>query len=147
VGKAQAFNLAKRGLGFDALGHQRIADVRHQAGEIGHHPAGAVVLSQLVHQRNVELDHVHRQVDQIAQRRIPGAEIVHRDAVVHGAQQFEIGVHRVDLGDERSLRNLKHQRMVRIVARQLQQERGDIRAGKALCGQVDRDAASGRQLA
>jgi len=66
VGKTQAFDLAQRGFGFHALGHQHIADVPHQAGEIGHHPAGAVVFPQLVHQRNIELDHIHRQVDQIA---------------------------------------------------------------------------------
>jgi len=147
VSKAQAFDLAQRGFGFHALGHQRIAYVRHQAGEIGHHLAGAVVVSQFVHQRYIELDHIHRQVDQIAQRRIAGAEIVHCDTVIHGAQQLEIGVHRIDLRDERSLRDFKHQGVVRIVARQFQQERGDIRAGKALCGQVDRDAASWRQLA
>jgi len=147
VGKAQAFDLAQGGFGLHAFGHQHIADVRHQAGEIGHHPAGAAVFSQLVHQRNIELDHIHRQVDQIAQRRIACAEIVHRDAVIDRAQQIEIGVHRTDLRDEGGFGDFQHQRMARIVARQFHQVRSDFRTGKALGGQVDREAASSRQLA
>jgi len=68
MGNAQAFDFAQHGFGFHALGHQRITRVAHHARKIRHHLAGAVVLSQLVHQRDVELDHIDRQVDQVAQR-------------------------------------------------------------------------------
>ena len=80
-------------LGFDALGERREAEAVGDAQEHLGDRAVAFVVGQAHDERAVDLDHVDRQLFEIRERRIAGAEIVDCDGEAPAAKQID-RVHR-----------------------------------------------------
>jgi len=77
---ALAAQAAQFGLGLDAFGGDRHAEAAAERDDRADDRLRIVIGIEVAHERLVDLDLVERERAQIAQRRVAGAEIVHRDA-------------------------------------------------------------------
>src|SRR5262249_49883951 len=93
-------------LGFDAFragdDAEAVAEAEHRANDGGR----VVIVFEIADERPIDLDLVEREAAQAAERRISGAEIVHRDPYAERLQILQGGKVRLDVAQQQRLGDL-----------------------------------------
>ena len=107
-------DLAQLGLALDTLGDRGQAQRVRQLGDRLHHRC-PLVHEHLLHETAVDLQEGDRKLLQVRQRRVPGAEIVHRKAHTERADPLQDPTRLLGVAHDGALGDLQHQLRCRQV--------------------------------
>ena len=129
-------------LGFHAFGHHRQIEAARKPDHRADDGRGLRALFQVADERPVDLDLVERKRLQIGQRRIAGAEIVHRDAHAKRLEPAQDRHGAGEVADQHALGDLKLEPRGSEAGFQQHgmNERGQVAMAELHRRQVDRDA-------
>jgi hypothetical protein len=100
---------AQFGFGLDAFGGDGDAETLAEADDRADDRLGVGVGAEIAHEGLVDLDLVEREAAQIAQARIAGAEIIHRDPHPERAQRMQRGLYLAALLQQQGFGDLELQ--------------------------------------
>nr|WP_228430773.1 hypothetical protein [Baekduia soli] len=124
----------------DALGHDREAQALGHLDGRGHDDGVGGVLGHPGDERAVDLDPAHGQVPQVGQRRVPGPEVVERDAHAERGDGVQDGEHPLGVLGDHALGDLDLQPRGRdaVLGQQRRDVGGQVAVQQVARGEVDR---------
>src|SRR5260221_13805351 len=148
-GDAELRKLARYVLAFHVLGDGLQAEAGADLVDRFHQRVVEVVLGDALHEEPVDLDAVHGEVLEVIEGRKAAAEIVQQEAHAHGAQVFDQRARALHVGDRRGLGDLEADRLRgdAVLLELRLHEVGEVRAGKRVPREVDREFGGRRVVA